>query len=125
MTESEAGGAGDARLGSLEVVAAGLAALTGLVHVYVGLTAGRSLLALAGVGFFGGASLYCIGWHREVLLRVAVCYTAVQILAWAVLRAGEYTAAGYGDKTVQVLLVLVLVAVARADRAEPEGRWAR
>ncbi|MFB6154414.1 MAG: hypothetical protein ABEJ22_00850 [Haloferacaceae archaeon] len=125
MTESGAAGAGDASLGSLEVVAAGLAVLTGLVHVYVGLAAGRSPLTLAGVGFFGGVSLYYLGWHREALLRVAVGYTAVQILAWATLRAGEYTAAGYGDKAVQVLLLLALVGVARSDRPEPAGRWAR
>lgn len=98
---------------SLGWVAVALAIVTGVLHVYVGVVEGRAPLVLAGLGFGGGVALYLYGVRRRLLLLAGVAFTLFQIVAWAVVQAGAYTAVGYVDKTVQVLLVAVLLWLAR------------
>ena len=88
--------------------AVALAALTGLIHLYVGWARGRPSLALAGVGFFVGIALFLRGYRRRLLYALGMGYVLVQIALWAVFNAGEYTTIGYVDKAVQVLLVALL-----------------
>jgi hypothetical protein len=87
-------------------VALGL--VTGVLHIYAGLVEGRIPVALAGVGFLGAMGLYLVDHRRSLLYLVGIGYTAVQIPLWYVVNAGEFTALGYVDKVVQVVLVALL-----------------
>lgn len=85
-----------------------LVVTTGILHVYAGLVEGRIPVALAGVGFLAAVGLYVVDYRRPVLYLVGILYTAVQIPLWYVANAGEFTALGYLDKGVQVVLIVVL-----------------
>lgn len=98
-----------ASLAGLHWLAIVLALLTGVLHVYAGLDGGvRIPLILAGLGFFGGTVLFLMNYRRRLLYPVAIIYTGIQIPAWYVVNAGQYTTVGYVDKAVQILLVAVL-----------------
>lgn len=100
-------------LASIHLVAVVLALLTGLFHLYAGLVEGRAPVTLAGLGFIGGIGLFLVGVRRRLLYPIAIAYTGVQIPLWYVAKAGEFTALGYADKAVQVLLIVVLAAIYR------------
>ncbi|MXR20919.1 DUF7475 family protein [Halobacterium bonnevillei] len=86
-----------------------LVVATGAIHVYAGLVEGRIPVLLAGVGFFGGIGLFLVDFRRPLLYLAGVVYTAVQFPLWYVAKAGEFTAIGYVDKAVQVVLVVTLL----------------
>jgi len=90
-------------------LAVGLVVVTGVLHIYAGVVEGRVPVALAGVGFLGAVALYLLDYRRRLLYLVGSVYTAVQIPLWYVVKAGEFTAVGYVDKAVQVVLVALLV----------------
>lgn len=90
-----------------------LAGATGLLHLYIGVVDTRLPLVLAGLGFLGGVGVFLAGARDRRLYLAAIAYTAVQVVAWAVVNAGAYTAVGYADKAVQVALIGVLVVLAR------------
>lgn len=92
----------------IQWLAVGLVLLTGILHVYAGLVEGRLPLTLAGVGFFGAIVLFLFDYRRRLLYLVGVVYTGIQIPLWYVANAGEFTALGYTDKAIQVILVAVL-----------------
>ena len=85
-----------------------LAISTGVVHVYAGLVEGRIPVALAGVGFLVAVALFLVDYRRPLLYLVGILYTAVQLPLWYVVKAGEYTTVGYLDKSIQVLLIVLL-----------------
>lgn len=95
-------------LAPLHWVAVGLAVFTAVTHIYAGVVEGRIPVALAGVGFLGGIGLFLREYRRRMLYLVGVVYTGVQIPLWYVAKAGEFTALGYVDKVVQVVLVALL-----------------
>ena len=103
-------------LSTLERVVIVLLSVTALTHLYAGVVEGAPPVLLAGVGFVGGIVLYLRGVRRHALTVAAVPYTAVQIPLWYVAKAGEYTAVGYLDKAVQVVLVVLLVVLALRQR---------
>lgn len=82
--------------------------LTGIIHLYVGVVRGRPALVLAGIGFFGGIGLFLAGYRRKLLAVLGCVYVLVQIVIWAVVNAGEYRMIGFVDKSIQVVLVLLL-----------------
>jgi hypothetical protein len=90
-------------------LAVALVAITGVLHVYAGAVEGQIPVALAGIGFFAAVGLYLLDYRRRLLYLVGIGYTAVQIPLWYVANAGEFSLVGYVDKTVQVVLVAVLV----------------
>ena len=96
-------------LGPAHWLAVALVLATGLIHVYAGVIEGRAPVTLAGVGFLGAVVLFLLDYRRRLLYAVGVLYTVIQIPLWYVVKAGEYTAIGYVDKSIQVLLVLLLV----------------
>lgn len=102
-----------AELGGRHWAAVALAVATGALHVYVGAVDARLPLVLAGLGFLGGVGVFLAGWRGRRLYLAALGYTGVQVVAWAVVNAGAYTALGYADKAVQVLLIAVLADLAR------------
>lgn len=85
-----------------------LVLVTGVIHVYSGIVEGRIPVSLAGVGFLGAIGVFLLDYRRPLLYLVGMVYTAVQLPLWYVVKAGEYTTLGYVDKSVQVLLVLLL-----------------
>lgn len=96
---------------------------TGIIHVYAGLVEGRIPVSLAGVGFLGAIALFLLDFRRSLLYPVGIVYTAVQLPLWYVGKAGEYTMIGYVDKTIQVVLIIVLVYLFWKERKTPE--WSR
>jgi hypothetical protein len=97
--------------------AVGLVVITGVIHVYAGIIEGRIPVALAGVGYAGALVLFLLDYRRRLLYAIGIPYTAVQIPIWIVAKS-EYGAIDYVDKTVQVVLILVLAAlyVSAGDR---------
>jgi hypothetical protein len=69
-------------------------------------------VALAGVGYAGALVLFLLNYRRRLLYAIGIPYTAVQIPIWVAVKS-EYTIVGYVDKTVQVVLILVLVVLYR------------
>jgi hypothetical protein len=95
-------------LTSIHWLAVGLAVLTGVIHVYAGVVEGRLPLLLAGVGFLVAIGLFLLDYRRRMLYLVGVAYTGIQIPLWYVANAGEFTALGYVDKIIQVILIAIL-----------------
>ncbi|MFC7228601.1 hypothetical protein N0B31_14410 [Salinirubellus salinus] len=115
---SSTGLLGGPELSTLERVVIVLLGISALTHLYAGVVEGAPPVFLAGVGFVGGIVLYLRGVRRHTLTVAAVPFTAVQIPLWYVAKAGEYTAVGYLDKVVQVVLVVLLVVLALRQRRE-------
>lgn len=97
-----------ASLSGTQWFAVALALLTGALHLYAGAVEGRIPVALAGVGYAGAIVLYYVGYRRRLLALVGIPYTLVQFPLWYSRNAGEFAMVGYVDKTVQVVLVVVL-----------------
>lgn len=90
-----------------------LAALTGLIHVYVGATESRPLLLIAGLGFVPLIGALWKGWFIPQLYLATAGYTAIQIIGWlarySILLDEAPTVVGILDKAVQLPLVVILV----------------
>lgn len=106
-----------ATVSTLEWVALGLATVTGLVHLALGVAALPDPLGvaslLAAAGFAGGAVLYAKGFRRQVVLALGVPFVAAQIVLWYLLNEpsslGDISPMAAVDKPVQVVLIVVLV----------------
>lgn len=85
-----------------------LVLVTGVIHIYSGIVEGRIPVSLAGVGFIAAIVVFLLDYRRSLLYLVGILYTAVQLPLWYVVKAGEFTTLGYIDKTVQVVLILLL-----------------
>lgn len=97
-----------------------LVLLTGGIHVYAGLVEGRIPVLLAGIGFLGAIVLFLLAYYRSHLYLAGIVYTAVQFPLWYVAKASEYTMLGYVDKTLQVLLIVVLAYLHQKGRETPQ-----
>lgn len=82
-----------------------LVVLTGVIHLYAGITEGRLPVLLAGVGFLAAVGLFLHAYRRRLLYLLGIPYTGIQIPLWYVAKSGEYTPIGYADKVIQVVLV--------------------
>jgi hypothetical protein len=100
-------------LTTLHWLAVALVVVTGVLHVYAGVVEGRLPVALAGVGYAGALVLFLLNYRRRLLYAIGIPYTAVQIPIWLAVKS-EYTVVGYVDKTVQVVLILVLLVLYRS-----------
>lgn len=121
MAETATGGLAvdTASLSPLHWVAFGLAAITGVLHIWLGAQfvsspMGISFL-LAGVGFFAGAALVAVDYRRRLIYAIGVPFTAVQIVAWYLVNAPDFSPIGYLDKAVQVAFIAVLVVLYRRE----------
>lgn len=85
-----------------------LVLVTGVIHIYSGIVEGRIPVSLAGIGFLAAIVLFLFDYRRSLLYLVGILFTAVQLPLWYVVKAGEFTTLGYIDKTVQVVLILLL-----------------
>jgi hypothetical protein len=101
------------------------AAVSGLVHLRLGVSFAPSGLGisflLAGVAFLVAAVLVLVDYRRRTVYAVGVPFVLVQIVAWYYLNfaAGSKSfpadvgTLGAVDKVAQVILVAVLVALLR------------
>lgn len=97
----------DSRSG-LEWVAAGLAVVTGVIHLSLGLTRGIPQFTAAGVGFLLGVAVFLTRYWRRPFYLVAALYAAVQVVLWVQggMRLFEIAVV---DKAVQVAFVAVVL----------------
>lgn len=116
MAHSEGWRLDIASITGVQWVAVALALLTGLIHLFVGVNRGRPSLVLAGVGFGSGIALFLANYRRHTLYLLGSGYVALQIILWIVFQRGEYALIGFVDKTIQVVLLVILVYLARNRR---------
>lgn len=91
----------------------GLAAVTGLIHLGLGLAAPTTPIGaasiLAGVGYGVGIALVLGDRYRRIVYALGVPYVASQIALWYLLQRpqslGDVSPAAAVDKPVQVLLI--------------------
>lgn len=105
-------------LGSLEWIGIVFAAVSGVIHLVVGVPGLPSALSvsflLAAGGFFGAITLILIGWRRRLVYAVGIPFTASQIVLWYVLN-GTLGPTTIVDKVAQVGLVVLCVYFLVAD----------
>lgn len=113
--EATGGGVDTGPLTSLHWGGIALAGATGLLHLYLVVLNGPSMLgitfAVAGIGFLGGAAVLALDVDvpRRPLYALGALWTLGQIVAWYVINAGSFSTLGYVDKAIQVALIAVLV----------------
>lgn len=113
-------------LTAIHWVAILLAAITGVIHLYISIDAlpgGLGIaFVLAGLGFFGAIALfiYTSGRYRRWLYAVGIPYTLVQIVLYYVYNEpaslADMATVDVLDKIVQVVLVLVLAYLLYVER---------
>ncbi len=98
-----------------------LTVTTAAIHLYLGLSSVLPLFVLNGLGYLAllGA-LYGpvpqLAPYRNAVRWLLVGFAALTIVLWLVITGGNSTAIGYVDKAVELLLIILLVAEARASR---------
>lgn len=107
-------------LTSLHYAGIVLAAITGLIHLWLGVSfisdpLGLAFLA-ATAGFFLGIVALLINVRRRLLYLLGIPFTAGQIPIWYALNAPDLSPVGIGDKVVQAALVVVLLLLYQRTR---------
>jgi len=108
-------------LTSIHWVGIVLAALSGVIHLVLGVSfisdpLGWAFL-IAGVGFLGGAIAVLIDYRRSLMYLLGIPFTAGQIVAWYFVNAPDFSALGIGDKVAQLILIGVLIVLYRRESA--------
>jgi len=104
--------------------AVALAAITGVIHLVLGVRFISAfgprlqpiLFVLAGLGFFGAIALFLVNYRRRQLYIAGVGFTALQIVLWLWLNQRVQPALSpieIIDKTAQVLLIAALLVLFR------------
>ena len=94
-----------------------LTVATAAIHLYLGLSFGLTLFILNGLGYLALlAALYVpvpqLAPYRNGARWILVGYAALTIILW--IGIGERTPIGYLDKLIEILLIILLLADARA-----------
>lgn len=97
-----------------------LTVATAIVHLYLGF-GGLPLFVLNGLGYLALlAALYLpiprLAPYQGIVRWVLIGYTALTIVLWLLITGSASNATGYIDKVVELLLILLLIAEARASR---------
>ena len=90
----------------LDYLLIGAALMTGLIHLYVGITVSFSLLTLAGAGFIGGTVLYVSGVYRDLIVITSIPYTLAQFVMYYRFYGFSLGTVAAIDKAVQLIFVL-------------------
>ncbi|MFD1687240.1 DUF7475 family protein [Halobellus litoreus] len=95
----------------------GLAAITGLIHLWLGVSFAPSPIGIAflvaTVGFFAGVAAVLVDYRRRLMYLLGIPFTAGQVVMWYLVNAPDFGPPGIADKVVQVLLIAVLIALYR------------
>ena len=106
-----------ASVNTLHWIGIGLAAVTGVIHLYLGVSFITSPLGwsflVAGIGFFAGVAAVLTNTRQRLAILLGIPFTAGQIIIWYVMNAPDLSPLGIADKVVQVLLIVVLVGLYR------------
>jgi hypothetical protein len=106
-------------LSTLHLVGVILAAVTGVLHLYLAALFVPSPLGLsfvvAGVGFIAGCGAVVANYRRPLVYLLGIPFTVGQIVAWYVVNAPDFSTLGYVDKVVQVALLVVLAVLYRRE----------
>lgn len=98
-------------LGTLEWVGILFAAVSGVIHLVIGVPGLPSGLAvsfvLAGLGFAGAIALLVVGWRRRLVYAAGVPFVGAQIVAWYALNGFPIDTVEAIDKVAQVGLIAV------------------
>lgn len=127
------GGLAIGSLGGLHWAGIVLAAVTGVIHLFLGVDGvtgspyfsfelGVAFL-LAGLGFFSAIVLVLLDIRRRAVYAAGIPFTAIQLVLWYYLNfattdssfPGDVGTFGAIDKIVQVLLIVVLIVLLRAE----------
>ena len=107
------------KLNQTEAALTTLVAITGSIHVAVGLNTGYQTLALAGAGFIGGAGLFLagpriddiagldLGFSRTALSGLVLPYTGYQFVAYYSIYGFSGSTVAVVDKTIQALVLII------------------
>jgi hypothetical protein len=111
-------------LGTLHWVGIVLAAITGVIHLVLGVSFLPSpfgvAFVVAGVGFGVGIAAILLDYRRRLFYVLGVPFTLGQVVLWYQVNAADIAAGDVGtvdivDKVAQVALVLVLVVLYRRE----------
>lgn len=97
-----------------------LAAITGIIHLVLGVRfistpLGISFI-LAGLGFFGGIVLFLLNVRRRLLYLVGALFTGVQVVLYVAFNWPDILSpGGVIDKIVQLVLIALLVILYRRE----------
>ena len=100
-----------------------LSGVTGAIHLWLGATASKPPLFLAGVGFAVGIAAVVLDVRREQFVRWGIPFVGVQILIYGIGHgflapaAPNYEPIQIGDKATQVVLLGTLVGLVRPGAA--------
>ncbi|WP_336360814.1 hypothetical protein [Haladaptatus sp. ZSTT2] len=86
---------------------AALAAITGLVHVYIYTLNGTLPFLFGGIIFFAAILAMFLNIYRRLVYAIGIPFVAGQIAIW-LLAGMPYLTIGVFDKAVQVLLLVAL-----------------
>ncbi|SDQ92414.1 DUF7475 family protein [Natronobacterium texcoconense] len=113
----------DPSLSSLHWLGIGLAVVTAVVHLVLGLGflphwMGIAFL-VATAGFLFGITLVVVGYRRRLVYLVGIPFTAGQVVLWYVVNEptalGDISSVEAVDKVAQLLLIAVLVVLYLRD----------
>ena len=109
------------QLSILHYLGAALAAVSGIIHLYLGFLIGLTdflgfSFILAGIGFFGGIVAVFTGFRLKLVYLMGIPFNVGQIVLWyminqpdlAVFIRGE-PLMDFVDKVAQILLTFILV----------------
>jgi hypothetical protein len=122
MASSTADGPGEtasatASLTTLHWAGIALAAITGLVHLWLGVSFAPSPMGIsflfAGVVFLAAIGGVVLDVRRRLLYSLGIPFTAGQVPIWLAVNWPDLGAIGIADKVVQVALIAVLVVLYR------------
>lgn len=97
-----------------------LAAITGIIHLVLGVRFISTQLGvpfvLAGLGFFGAIVLFLRDFRRRLLYPVGVLFTGVQVVLYVAFNWPDiFSPAGVIDKVIQLVLIVLLVVLYRRE----------
>lgn len=86
----------------------GLAAVTGAIHLWLGVVDGHAPLVVAGVGFAVGIAAVALDYRRDEFVSLGLPFTAGQIVLYTIGHYPEFATVELVDKAAQLALVAVL-----------------
>jgi hypothetical protein len=102
-----------ASLTPLHLVGLLLAAVTGAIHLWLGIEEPSVALFIAGVGFVVGIVAVATNIRRRTVVKLGIPFTATQFVYYLGTHFDHLTQVGILDKVVQFGLIVVLVVLAR------------
>jgi len=116
-TTQSPSGLATASLTSLHWLGIALSAITGVIHLWLGISFAPSPMGLAflfaGIVFLGAIVAVILDVRRRLLYALGIPFTAGQIPIWLAVNWPDLGVIGIADKVVQVALIAVLVVLYR------------